>query len=522
MAEPWKKYQQPTEQAGEAGPWSRYQAPVTPAPAAQEAAQAGQAQPQSRGFGQGMFAQQGGMETGLASGLSFGLADELFAAGMTPIEMAKGAFTGEDEGKGFIDRVTGGYSRALDRNRATNAEARERQPMAALAGDVLGATVTGGQLARGGATLLSGASPTYGSMIGRGAAEGALYGAAHGFGGGEGVEDRLRGAGLGAGIGAVTGGAVGAVGARGAQRAAERTVPTTDALKAQANALYKQADQAGVVVSPRSFSTAVDDIAAAVQSTGIDRTIHPKATAALQRLLDAKGQPLKLQEIDTLRRVVGAAAKSIDPDERRIASIMINKVDDYLMGLQPTDVLAGNSKAATSALTQARDLWSRFRKGEVIGDLVERAGTRGANFTGSGQENALRAEFRTLSRNAKKMRGFTAAEQQAIRKVAQGGPVENAMRALGKFAPTGVVSTGLSGGMGYAIGGPVGSAALMGAGMAGRKAATAMTSRNAQLAELLTRSGGQIPKAAQLTGPQRAMIEALTSGGAVAPTSMSR
>ena len=489
-----------------------------PTQAAQAPAQAAQPQPQSRGFGQGYFAQQGGMETGLASGLSFGLADELFAAGMTPIEIVRGAVTGEDAGKGVIDRITGGYSRALQGNRAVNAEARERQPVASLAGDVLGAVVTGGQLARGGATLLTGASPTYGSMIGRGAAEGALYGGAHGFGSGEGVEERLRGAATGATIGAVTGGAVGAYGARGAQRAVERTVPTADLLRAQANNLYTQADQAGLVVGPAGFSNMADDVAITVRREGIDPTIHPKATAALQRILDAKGQPLRLQEIDTLRRVVGGAAKSIDPDERRLASIIIDKMDDYLDNLAPGDVVSGNAQVASQTIKEARGLWSRFRKGEMFEQMADRAQTSAQNFSGSGYENALRTEYRALARNAKKMRGFTAAEQDALKLVARGGPIENIARQIGKFAPTGVVSTGLSGGIGYTLGGPVGGAALLAAGAAGRQAATSMTARNAQLADLLVRSGGQIPRASQLTGPQRALIEALTSGGAVAPT----
>lgn len=484
-----------------------------------------QAEQATPGFGQGAMATTGpgdALQRGMMQGATFGLADEITAGLMTPIEMGVRAFRGDDAGSGFGERVSNAYGAVLDDQRGQLSAAREAHPGMAVAGDVAGAMATGGQLMRGGATLLSGAQPTYASMAGRGAAEGALYGAAHGFGAGEGAKDRATGAAMGAGIGAITGGAFGAYGARGAQRGAEQTIPSTDALRQQANALYQQADQAGVVVNPRPYSSMVDDLVGNMQRTGIDPTIHPKATAALNRLVQARDQPLRLQDIDTLRRVVGSAAKSVDPDERRIASMMIDRMDDFIDKLGPQDVSGGDVRSAAQAIRQARDLWSRFRKGEVVENLAERAGVRGSNFSGSGQENALRSEFRTLSRNPKKMRGFSADEKAAIKRVAQGGPVENAARALGRFAPTGVVSTGLSGGMGYAVGGPVGSAALMGAGLAGRGAATAMTRRNAALASALIRSGGQMPSPAQLTGPQRALIEALTGTGAVAPTSMSR
>ena len=86
------------------------------------------------------------------------------------------------------------------------------------------------------------------------------------------------------------------------------------------------------------------------------------------------------------------------------------------------------------------------------------------------------------------MRLFTRDEQAAIRRVAQGGPLENSARFLGKFAPTGVVSGVLTGGAGAMIGGPRG-AALPLAGIGGRYAATRMTLRNVQKADELMRRG---------------------------------
>lgn len=450
--------------------------------------------------------------TGIGQSGSVNFGDEIQAGLGTPIELILGATKGLDDGKGVVDRVGDAYSRGLDRARARVKEAEERSPVATTAGNVVGGAALGGTLSKGGLTLLNAVKPTYASMMGRGAAEGAAYGAAYGAGAGEGVQGRLESALLGGGIGAATGGAMGAVGAKMANNAARQTIPSTDALRQQADTLYGTARQAGVEIAPASFGSAVDDIVIAAQKAGIDRTIHPKATAALNRLVESKGTAPKLEDVDLLRRVLRGAASSIEADERRIASIMIDKLDDYVGRLSPADVTAGNPTVATQALSEARDVWGRMRKGEILEDMIDRAKTRAGQFSGSGYENALRTEFRQLAMNPKRMRGFSDEEAAAVKKVAQGGPVENVLRFFGKFAPRGVVSAALSGGVGYGVGGPVGGAAMMLAGEAGRRGATAMTHANSRLAADLVRAGGQLPLAQQLAPAQRLMLESLLIG----------
>jgi hypothetical protein len=132
------------------------------------------------------------------------------------------------------------------------------------------------------------------------------------------------------------------------------------------------------------------------------------------------------------------------------------------------------------------------------------------NFSGSGAENAVRTEFRTLAKNTAKMRTFTPAERSAIERVAKGGPIGNTLRMLGKFAPTGVVSSALSGGAGYAVGGPVGAVALPAAGFAARQGATAATLGNARAAsETILRGGatGSTPIAKTLADVARGSIQ---------------
>lgn len=377
----------------------------------------------------------------------------------------------------------GTYEENVAAERARDVSIPEHQR---LPGEVAGGLATGNLLAKGGVSLLAGAKPTVASLAARGAGEGAAYGAAYGAGTGEGAEGKIGGALTGAATGALTGGFTGAF----AGLFSRGGAATTESVRKEANKAFANAEKAGLEVTEQSFRNASGEIFAAAKKAGIDKDIHPKAWAALNRLVGESG-PKTLNDISVLRRVMKATSASTEPDERRIAAIMIDKLDDYFVGLKSVDVVSGDRVLASKSLTEARSLWTRYKKGEAISEAIERAGTRAGQFSGSGYENALRTEFRSIAMNTRRMRTFTQKERVLIKKVASGGPVENALRLLGKLAPRGIISATLGGGVGYGLGGPVGSAAVMGVGEAGRFGATAMTkaSANAALERMLTGKG---------------------------------
>lgn len=277
-----------------------------------------------------------------------------------------------------------------------------------------------------------------------------------------------------------------------AQQTRQAAVPTSEELKRFSQQAYEQAEKAGVVISPQSLANRVGEIAGEVAQEGLDPTLHPQATAALKRLTDAvkTGEPVALQQLETLRKVAKGAAGSMSADERRIARIMVDALDDYALNLSTADVVAGNAEGVGALLKNARSLWSRASKGEAVDELIKRARDRSSQFSGSGYENALRTEFRNLVMNPRRIRLFTPVEQQALQKVARGGPVENVLRYFGKLAPTGVVSGALSSGIGAVVGGAPGAVALPLAGLGARQGATMLTARNAGLAAQLMRRGG--------------------------------
>lgn len=454
---------------------------------------------------------------GVASGATFGFADEIAARANSMGEDIPAALGAPDPmaglammaGKKPIPNTLGpAYREALAAERARDKEA---SPYAKIPGEIAGGVGTAVGLGRSGLSLLNAAKPTVGSMVGRGAAEGALYGAAHGAGAGEGAQDRLTQAAYGGTLGALTGGAMGLVGAKMAKPSAK--APTPEELAGRATAAYKSAEDAGVVVSQSSWSQVVDDIATKLKDKGMHPRIHPKTAAALDELVNSQGTQPALKEIDTLRKIARQAAASNEPSERKLARTIIDKIDDYVSNLSAKDVVAGDAEAGAAALKQARALWMRKSKTEAIGDLIERARNQASQFSGSGFENALRTQFRNLAQNPRRMRVFSEAEQDAIRSVARGGTFSNALRFVGKMAPRGVVSGGFNLGVGVGIDPTLGFA-TMAAGEAGRRGATALTSRNAQRAVDMMATGGNLPQPQQLLPAYQRLLDALIAAEA--------
>jgi hypothetical protein len=269
-------------------------------------------------------------------------------------------------------------------------------------------------------------------------------------------------------------------------KVSEKPVPSRERLAELAKAAYKKADDAGVVVNENSLKGLKTKVVALTKKEGIDRDLHPDSSAALKKIIQSKGN-LTLTEVETLRKVANDAKGSIKPADKRMASMIVDELDDYIDNLKDADVVAGDA-TKTKALKEARGYYSRMKKSDTISELVERAEVSAPNFSASGLENALRTEFRALAKNSKKMRMFTAEEQAAIRKVAQGGKAENALRFIGKFAPTGVVSGTLAGGLATTLMGPAGLG-VPAVGLAGRYAATRMTKKNVRTVDELVRRG---------------------------------
>ena len=456
MAEPWKKYAEK-----ESGPWARYQAQPKSNIKNPEMTYGERLVQSAKDFGRDMD----DIVRSVAAGATFNLADEIAAAGNTAIGQ-------------------GDYESNLAAERARDAEI---PPEVAIPGQIAGGLATGSGMARAGLTLLKGAKPTIASMATRGGVEGAGYGTLYGFGGAEGgFQDRAEGAAWGAFLGALTGSGTGAAAGRMAQ-GPRAQVPTSRELKKAAVGRRAAAVQSGAEISERGFSRIADDLADAADDFGYDRELQPKVARILKRFDEERGKSFSMEELFKLRKLFKSARSSGDDEERALGQILARTYDDALEAVSPNDVVAGSVKEATEALRDFRALYTRSKKGETIDKLVARAQKRAGQYSGN-LEDSLRTEFRQLAMNEKKMRLFTKEEQRAIELVGEGKPIGNAMRFMGRFAPTGLVS-GSAGIMLPTVLGPVG-AVLPAAGIVGRAGATLATQGRARAASELMRAGG--------------------------------
>ncbi len=449
-----------------------------------------------------------GLVDSFTQGASFGFGDELTAA-----ESALLGRTPDGSWFDYSQPIGERYDRALEAERGQQQAFREESPVASAVAEVAGAVPTAllplGALGRAAQGASLPARVVAGSAIGAG--QGGVYG----FGSGEGgLDARLDAAVVGGGVGGALGAAAPAVGGavRGVaqSRAGRRAVkeiadhaPDTSQLRMMAGRAYDRAKQAGATFKPEPVQRMIRSLASDMTEEGFHPRLHPKVAVAMDELAKAADDPATAPAFTTLRRFASNAAGSADPDERRIGSMLVQRLDDFMTDLTPDQVASGNATNIARDLGEARDLWSRMRKSEMVDTAFEKAGDQA-----SGIENGLRIQFRQILNNPRKRRGLTEDEIAAMRKVVQGDFPTNTLRRLGRLMSlgsgqqtntlSGLLTGGGAAGAGFAVGGPAGAAAGLAVpalGYGAQRGAQALTTNQGRLARALMATGGTMPTA---------------------------
>jgi len=402
----------------------------------------------------------------------------------------KAAVAADDVVRSIANGATFGYADKLaaymndtstEEERQKSAEASMRGGSATTVAEIGGAIATPVLAARAGASLPRIAASVPGvtgtvARSGLAAVEGAGYGALNASGHDQDIgEGALMGAIFGAG-GNAAGEAV-ATGARKVAGAFNATpkIPTMDELSTAARQAYDAADNAGVIFTPQATGRLQSEIVQTLTDTGFDPALQPGAAAVLRRLQDLQGQNVTLKGLDTLRKVASGGYIPGNKSNNAAVSAIVNRIDDLVGNTQAGEILSGDATAGAEALKTARDLWSRMSKADAVTEAAAR-GELNAAAAGSGanRENASRQAMKALRNNRSATRGFTPDEHEALMRAIVGTPDQNALRLVGKLAPTGIVSGALSGGVGYQAAGPIGAVAIPATGYVARKGAERM------------------------------------------------
>lgn len=278
-------------------------------------------------------------------------------------------------------------------------------------------------------------------------------------------------------------------------KAIQQAAPDIDTIRQAKTAAYNELDNLGIRVNSKTYDNFADKLTARLTKEGIDPTLTPKSSAVLKRIVDDKGAPKSLQELDTIRKIARGAANDIDKTDARLGSMIINDLDSGIDQL---------SKSIGSKFKEARGLAQRGFKSQDVTDMIE-----SASLTASGMENGLRIEARKLLKkiNSGKSKGYTPDEVSALKQVVQGTGAANTAKFLGKFGisegqATSMlgVSIGAGGGgtigtmLGGGTGGIVGALTVPAIGQIAKKTAQKLTSNSVKFADDLARSGKNAKK----------------------------
>jgi hypothetical protein len=266
-----------------------------------------------------------------------------------------------------------------------------------------------------------------------------------------------------------------------------RNAPSAEELAAQSSQLFKQAKESNIELNAKDFSSTMKTIGKELREEGYDPRLYPKLDVAFSELQNAK-MPKDFNELRTLRKFIQGAQKSADPEERRLATDLKNRFDEYVINIPETSIKSGG-KESLQAWKEARDVYSRMSKAEIFDEMLDNAQLDKSKFSMSGIENSLAQQLRQLAKNDKKMRLFTAEEQKAIREAAEGGNVQNVLRFFGKFAPTSSVSS-IPSILTTAVNAPLGLA-LTGGAIGSRYAASQMRKSDVKKLAALMRAGAK-------------------------------
>lgn len=264
------------------------------------------------------------------------------------------------------------------------------------------------------------------------------------------------------------------------------TAPSAEELATKSSQLFKQAKESNVELNAKDFSNTMKTIGKDLREEGYDPRLYTKLDVAFSELQNAK-TPKDFNELKTLRKFIQGAQKSADPEEKRLATMLKDKFDDYVLNIPETSIKAGD-KQGLQAWKEARDVYGRMSKAEIFDDMLETAELTKGKFSQSGLENALYNELKKLATNEKRMRLFTLEEQEAIKQAVRGSNMQNVVRIFGKFAPTSSVSSILPSILTTAVSGPLGLGLTAGA-YGARAAATKMRKSDVNKLAALMRAG---------------------------------
>lgn len=233
-------------------------------------------------------------------------------------------------------------------------------------------------------------------------------------------------------------------------------IPKAEEIRDQASQLYKLAEQQGGVLRPQFMDDFINNISTKAPQTALGRAMEGKSPVAemIDNLQAFRGKPMTLAAAQEADEILGALAyKNVDNfgkldnvgrqflDMQTNLRRMIDKADQSMF--------VGGKQGFETA-KEARKYWATQMRMRDVERIIENAQYFEQPST------AIKTGFRTLLRNGDRLKGYTVAEVNAMKKAASTGIVPGFF----KLAGSGLVPIA-GGAAGVATGGAGGALAAI-------------------------------------------------------------
>jgi hypothetical protein len=210
-------------------------------------------------------------------------------------------------------------------------------------------------------------------------------------------------------------------------------------IKQRAAKSYQAMDDAGVVLKPTSTAGMLNDIRTALDDArmvqGTDQAKEMNARIAqVQSMIDKNG--VTFTAFEKMRGIFNDLKTNKDPDLRRLGGVAVSKVDDYISNVTGKDLIAGQGgiDEAVKSVMSARKDWRNASRASILDDALNVAEARALDPKASESE-LIRRGFINIAADKNKMKAFTKDEQNIIKSVAKGGPLDPLLSSLARFSP---------------------------------------------------------------------------------------
>ncbi len=292
-------------------------------------------------------------------------------------------------------------------------------------------------------------------------------------------------------------------------------VPTAAENAAFKSSNYQSAAIRDLEISPAYTNRVVDAAQSKIQRFSTKNPEVAEVSDLLEKLRKPQlGATHRLDtDFDGTRQLLqGIAGKGGSGGEA--ARLAVNTIDAATLRIPTTAAVAGDARAASKAMFEARKAAAVEFRDKKIAEVLERAAnTASATHSGGNFENEVYKQIRNMLNNPKKhLRGWTAEEKAVLREVLPGRTASGIRRAGKLLGGGGGLGQLASGAAGTSMFGPAGMIALPALGFGLNKLGSGLASKRLNNVSETLRARSPLYSPANLAQRQAALSGGILSG----------